>query len=461
MNQDNWSETLASLISKFTPKQDVARFRNDYSAVLQTIEPREKVSNIRSALLTVRDQIEAWVASKDKCPCCALREWIRLSEGVSTFAPSTFLVTLAKKIPAMGPGDADWQQVFFNTKNKAVLSTFIDRRFVSTRDLESWVTSRLKEAYQLPILDLAIEKNAFSDWASLLSGCMQWGGRQVTLLNRERLLVFCYSSVLSPSADVEFIKFLLRTKESRRGVFLALIEELATGVRFTELLSQEFLRQQRAKSDVSDMLADFVNVCVEQFRDTNPAVAGPALLLASLRLHFETNAKNSEECTRALALIGEAQTSFADSMLHSIAEDHTARYGTCYALLQGTEIHELTHRYLRSLRGQTDESATTGRRSEQMDQFLGKREVLEKVIQALDETEDNEALRDHLEVAMINLGVQSFGKPGEKVMLQSRLHRSRDPGLIPGDEVEIIREGRCLKQGDDMIILTKALVQEA
>lgn len=68
---------------------------------------------------------------------------------------------------------------------------------------------------------------------------------------------------------------------------------------------------------------------------------------------------------------------------------------------------------------------------------------------------------DSLEVAMFNLGVQPLGVVGERASFKSRMHEGVEAGLLPDDEVEIVKPGRRLGEDNDMVVLLKAVVRPA
>jgi len=461
MQESTWVDKLSTTISRFSPKQDVAKFRNDYSEAMRAIDSQGKGAQLRETLLDIRKTIEDWVTAKDKCPCCTVREWTRIYESMGNLVPPRLLIAILKKLPIMKPGDADWQPFFFQCKNKSVLAALVDRRLASHNDLGRWTAARLRDAYQLPVLDLAVEQNAITDWLELFDACVKWGERPSQLTSREQMIVQCFTRDPAVRLESEFLLFLIENREARNPIYTILAVDLASGVKFAKCVASAVVPKQKGDVNAADLCKGFIAACREQFRDTNRALPNSAVILASLRLHLETAQDESELRTQCIALLRDAETDLTTTMLQRIEEDPTTAFGACLALLHGIEIHGATHRYLQSLRHFSDDATAPAERSSQLDQHLGKREVLEKVLKAVDEADDYQTLKDHLETAFFNLGVRNHGTIGEQTSFDPRRHRSTEPGVSRGDKVEVVREGRCLGEGDEMIVLSKALVSES
>ena len=169
MAKATWPQQLARTISKLAPRSKVAQFREDYAKTIRSIKVEGK-SDFCELLLEAGPFIESWVVEEDKCPCCALREWSKFYDDASAELPLNVLTAIAKKLPQTKPGAANWQSFFFRCTQKAILATLFDRRMVSKGLLLTWVADKLKEAYSMPLLDLAIDHDAVEDYRALWNG---------------------------------------------------------------------------------------------------------------------------------------------------------------------------------------------------------------------------------------------------------------------------------------------------
>lgn len=130
----NWSVQFTKLLAKFSPKTNLAEFRNEYSEVLKGVDGNDLPSK-RELLNTVRPAIEKWVTDDGYCPCCAEREWVEFYEKAGKSLPTDVLVGIAKKLPVIGSKRKDWKSFFYSCSQKNLLAAVVDRRVVSRTSL--------------------------------------------------------------------------------------------------------------------------------------------------------------------------------------------------------------------------------------------------------------------------------------------------------------------------------------
>lgn len=450
MTKPAWPERLAKTISKFSPKANVAQFRDEYAEIVRTV-PDDKKSNAREVLLEVRSAIESWVTEEDKCPCCALREWTKFYDAAGSM-PVSLLIAIAKKLPQAKSGTVDWQPFFFSCRHKALLTTLFDRRMVAKGHLQAWVSDKLRDAYPLPVLDLAIDNDAVGDYRGLWSGSLKWGNRPAGLQCQEEILAACYAREPVGSLDKDLSSYLVDNPKSRGPFYKAVLRHPMLYLRLAELLA--------SMSGDGSLVDEFVKACGDELRNASSATSRAALALASMRLFVAARAEAQDKSAPASAVVAAASKHAASEALRHVEEDTSSKHGANFSLLSAIDLHDIVHGHLKSLSTATADSSGPAERSSQYERHLGKKEVLDKVLGAMNESTNDESLRDGLEVSLFNLGVRPLGKPGQATEFDSRLHEAEKSGIVPGDKVEIVEPGRQLGKDADMLVLSKAIVRE-
>ncbi len=466
MSNIGWSERLAKVVSKFNAKSNVAQFREDYSSAVRTIQADAKDTPIIDVLDLLRKAIESWGTATDKCPCCALREWSQIYDGLSKLADSDLLLVIAKKLPAIKPGTVDWQPFVFQCRKKPVLFALHDRRFIAKADLQSWITKRLDEAYKLPVLDLAVEIDAVADYQQLWTAILTMGERPVGLISREQILFRCFLRVPSDWGNSAMLEYLLRNKAGRREIISTALHSPDQAIRLAECLALFFAGNRPPSKKAGDeeesfneVVTAYAAMCESRLATANEDSSGAAVGLSALRLHVAAFEGHGQQNSRASAELKRASVEVATAALRRTEEDPSSPSGVVFALIRGVELYDITHSFLRSLPTRPTGAGATAGRSADYERYLGKKEVIERVLHALENAERGKSLVDSLEVAMFNLGVRPLGVVGEKASFQSRMHEGVEAELLPGEEVEIVKPGRRLGEDSDMVVLVRAVVR--
>jgi hypothetical protein len=125
--------------------------------------------------------------------------------------------------------------------------------------------------------------------------------------------------------------------------------------------------------------------------------------------------------------------------------------------LRGSELHEVSLAHVRG----TARAGEVGSRSWEVtyESYLGKKAVLEQVISAIDRLQLEGEIRDELDVVLFNCGVRPLGAIEERVAFQPRIHEATQPGILPGEDVQIVQPGSQLGDGEQALVLTKARVR--
>jgi len=455
MTKASWLPPLTKAVSQLSPKSDLAQFRNEYSEIVRSIKDDPK-NKYREILIEAGPLIESWVTQEDKCPCCALREWSNFYEKAARVLPLDVLVLFAKRLPQMKPGAVDWQPFFFDCRHKSILVAIYDRKFIGKANLQSWIADKLQSAYLLPVLDVAIENDAIPDHRALWNGCIKWGDRPTGLYSREELLAVCLSRAPAGTLEKELNLFLFDNRSARRRLFTAALGLPPSSVRLAEILASS---AGTDRSDSDSLINDFVDACTEHARIVTADLPHVTLTLASLRIFLAAKGGGRTQIGDRIKLVDAASMQLASRMLSEVEEDPSSQCGVCVSALSAIQLHDIVHRHLNSLATASSNTSGPADRSSKYERHLGKKEVLDKVLNALVESADAESLRESLEVALFNLGVRPLGNVGDRTKFESRLHDCQESGVVPGDVVEIITAGRCLGKGEELLVLVKAKVR--
>ena len=328
--------------------------------------------------------------------------------------------------------------------------------FVAKTTLQSWIADKLPSTYSVPVLDVAIENDAIPDHRALWNGCIKWGDRPAGLYSRDELLAVCFSRAPAGTLDKELNSFLSDNKSARRRFFKATLGLPPSSVRLAEMLASSVGTD---RSDGDSPINDFVEACTEHARLATTDLPHVTLTLASLRLFLAAKGGGRSQVSERLKFVETASMQLATQMLSQVEEDPSSQCGVCLSTVSAIQLHDIVHRHLTSLTTASSNASLPADRSSKYERHLGKKEVLDKVLDALDESTDADSLRESLEVALFNLGVRPLGSVGDKTKFESRLHEGQESGVVPGDAVEIVNAGRCLGKGEEMLVLVKAKVR--
>lgn len=455
MTRAAWLQPLTKTVAKLSPKSDLAQFRNEYTEIVRSIKDDGKTRN-QELLLEAAPIMESWVTQEDKCPCCAVREWSTFYEKAAGELSLDVLVLIAKKLPQIKTGAVDWQPFFFSCRQKPVLVALYERRLVGKANLRLWVGKTLQNAYELPVLDVAIDNDAIPDYRALWEGCMKWGERPAGLYTREELLALCYSREPAEALDKKLYSFLFGNASAREPFFKAALSFPQLYLRVAEMLASAV---DPDRSDDHGLINDFVTMCAAPDRAPNADIARICLALASLRLFLAARDSGRGHLREPTSIVDGASMQLASTALTQIEEDPSSQSGACISVLSAVQLHDIVHSHLKSLASFSSDTAAPADRSSKYERHLGRKEVLDKVLAALHESTDHVSLRHLLEVALFNLGVRPLGNVGDRTKFEARLHEAEESGIVPGDMIEIVDAGRCFAKGDETFVLTKAKVR--
>jgi hypothetical protein len=244
-------------------------------------------------------------------------------------------------------------------------------------------------------------------------------------------------------------------------VFAALFDSPADVIRLTSCLAQHLstpksIRKKRGASEgVATVFRDFLRYCHSWLDGAGNNLTQAALSIAGTRMSLAAQRLDAD----IASAVADASVEFADLVLQHTEEDVTSNYGSCYLVLRGAELHTIAHRFLRSLASGASEEQSLNSRSTLYERHLGQKEVLEHMVNALDQTDDDKHLRGQLEVALFNAGVRPLGQVGEIEPYDFRLHKAESSQFQKGDSVRIVKAGRGIGQGPEILVLSKALVE--
>jgi len=450
------AKKLAALIGKLTPSSDIAKFRNEWRDEVDGVSDEE-----RPALVDARSLVERWAAQVDGSEE-ALREWSDFYLRTRSVLPRAIRIACLGKLPVSAQGVAAWRDFLVNCTEVDIVRTALRNRHFARKDVRNWLTDSPNAFGSSALLDFAIESGLVKNWKDVWDICARLNARPSSLLQKSDLLVACYSHWSGKDADTALANFMEGAPETCAALLPLLIANSRVAIRIAQLFAGIAATSALDAKDLP-CLSAFVTHCSQRVVAVNDAntSAIAALAFSTFRLRLvEATCEAKIELNPSIeSLTSAAAVGLSRSILQSIEENASAPVSSVFLLLSGRELFKSAIEHVKSVSNAgSSQKALTGRDAS-YEQHLGKKSVLLDVISVIDRLSPDGRLRDELNAVLFNSGVRPVGTAGELIAFDPRLHSPLEPGILPGEQVQIAKAGRRLGEGQNSLVLTKARVR--
>ena len=454
-----WQTRLSRLIKNFGPSQDAASFRSDYQKVLNDA-PSEQAE----LLAPVPELLEKWCSTSPPHPAEAQRQWQVFYESGKDRLPSVILEALLRRFPKGKPGEQHWDRFLLECRKAPLVEALWSAHVVGGQDLNRLARSKPSEFYQSAALDVLVKRGALRDAVTVLTESSAAADRAPGLLRRDQFVAEWYLSARGPKSDEQLSSILLASPQIADSVLALLLDQRPRACQFCQYLMSE-RRKREKKTSVSRrdridlLLVQWLGQCdTELEKPTSPRHMTASLLIGVMLLALmiePDQARTAEDSNLMMAIRNLAKkVSLLALRAH---EEHQPK--SAVVAIQSHDLYHTVQEYLANLQAGTSKGDETPERATRYQRYLGRKEAIEQVLQALHSSSADGGIRDTLEAALYNLGVRSLGTIGATASFNFREHESDTPGTTDGESVVIISAGRILGDANDRIVLVRAKVQ--
>ena len=454
-----WETRLNNLIKKHNATIDGAAFRNQFRDL--TAEAARRLPAGSLELLTqIRDVLEQWVASDPPPPSTARDQFLQLLRDARGNVPDSTLYALARRLPNSAE-PSDWTSFILQSRDAQLMRIFLNTGVIRAETLRTLAQERPEELYLSAGLDALLERNTVAQLPGIWRECEKGAARPPSLLPREAVVVRLYANSTKEQADSQMLALLVRRTVDQKAVFELLLDDQSSALRLCRYLlfghSTKRVKPERATA-VSNLLTNWLQVCdIASGAKSKQTTA--TLVAALIRLAgFEYSEAPSVSGPWAAA----AQMT-EKAILRVLQDDDTSSRDATQTIftITGRELHWLLQQHLNRVPQNTIADGVPHNLAAKHERYLGSKEVIVQVLNALDEVPASGALPDALEVALFNCGVRALGDVGATTQFNPHWHQADAPGILSGEPVVIARPGRMLGRQDDGVVLRKAIVRRA
>jgi len=466
MMPDEWVMRLCTLVRRYKPGDGLTSFRNDYSSILERATRAGAITkDDTELLLKARSHLEAWTSPKPPEPLEAYRQWMDLYETGRPWLPELVLQTLLGRFPKYRPGQVDWAPLVLGKPEKGLLSVLLARRLISPTELGRIAKAKPSEFYRSAALDVLVERRGRCPrmvWDAFSKG----EGRPADLLDAHEAFVRCFTADRSADATRWLVRFLANSPAVREPVLGSLLKSPDATFRLSRHLTLEHTtfggaKRRKPQDRAIDVLIDWLDTCKHALDDAGETAPTASIVVGLVR--FSASVDSDSLPARALAALpdgGRRLVEQAAVMALRRAEAQGGRGADSFVLVaSGNDLYQAVQEYLRMLPLGTGRGDDSPERALRFERYLGRKEVIQGLLSALEMGTGEGPLRDAVEVALYNASVRPYCDVGQEVSFDTHSHEPEVPGIVPGDPVLVTRPGRRLGAEEDAIVLVKARVK--
>lgn len=453
-----WVAQLERRIRKYDPAES-GRFRAEL-LILTSAEVGEGRMSPEQAtsLLPVSTLLAAWTGKVPPKPAASWRQWTEFWGSATEVMPSSVLDAVLAHYPKTGKGDANWEDFVLANGHTRLISTLLTRRFIASTDLIGLAKRQPAAFYRSAALDVLVERGAKCPrpvWDELARG----HDRPTGLLTAEGALVRVFAADASADGPKWLAGFLAASPRLHRVVLTALLTNRVGAFRLaTYLVSDGTKKANKKGEEFGAVLAEWLRICASTVGDSSEKanVASFILGLSQVVALVDPKGRPARTVTELSAVLNPAAERLALRALEDAegggkVEDRTL-------LVRGNQLYAAVQQYLKKLPVGVAGELETPERSLRFERYKGRREVIQGLLGALDAATAGDTMRHAVEAVLFNVGVRSYGEIGDVVAFDSHLHDTDSSGVVPGAPVKVVRAGSRFGDGDDGMVLRKAIV---
>lgn len=451
---------LLELFATLSSKSDLSQFRSEYRDIVRRLPDACRVF-----LTRVQDTLVDWGSRIDHDPQAVLEQWRAIDDDEFDHLPAALQMLLFRFMPKSKLTLDQWRGFLVECRNTKLIEALLKLRMIGKKDLRAWMASELESFSQSAALDFAVREHLLKPSGKLWLEIAELKARSVPLISRNELLVSIYERWKESHAD-RALTALLSTDsdEASTALLSVLLDYPLSAARFVRFLASELGRQNSADSAFERVTNLFAQLCVDTLTGTNDAshLERAATAFGLLRLTYDLARLKSgkPELNSSVELtLRKSAAAIANFSARRMEENPAAPQSSAFLTLRGGELAVVLRGHMESMPSAQTSYEDVSDGKTQYQRYLGQRDILNDLVNLLDEAEEGVDLRVDLEVLLINSGVSPIGESGVLAKFDPRIHRSITSGVLPGDEVEIVRTGHQFGFEAEAIVLSKAVTK--
>ena len=452
-------DRIRSLIKSYRGGRD-STFDTEYKQILTEGARAGDLSAAEvEALEEMRGYLERWYAEPTTTGNDAIGEWQTLRDRIKSRVPSALVETLLSHLPASISKSLDRRRLVLELADRNVLGLLIKHKLLKTSDLTRVAKDDPEAFYRSPGLDVLLENRVTAPRA-IWSRLAEWEDRSPGLVSGAEALAESYLADNSADASNWFLSFLAEHPNLRSAVLMQLLRDQPAFERFVRALSNpDFARKgkkrKQTESHIETLLPSFVGLCarvIEEGKQSAPSArwALGLLTIAALSPAASVSPETMEVLEQASATITGPYV--IDLLRSSDGKTWTKKLAV---VVMSDVLHESIQSYLQHLPSGGADSSTL-ERAARFQRYMGRKEVIQEVLPLLDKKDGVPPTLQELDAALFNVDLRPLGMSDGIDTFASRRHEPLTPGIVPGDQVKIVRSGWQLGEGEDAIVLRKA-----
>lgn len=461
MISENLAKKLALLLGLYKPGQKKPNVRDGYAAAVTEALAKGTISENDAELLTkLRLNIETWSSEQPPAAQTAYAEWVDFNNAANTKVPIVLLQALLSQFPKGEPNEVDWTNYILESADQNVVNTLVKRHLVTPSALKSIAKKEPARFYASAGLDALLARNVSPPraiWREFAIG----RDRPKNLIEPHDALVRSFAYDRSTDSSKWLVRFLGETPAIRRAVLSTVMRTPASAFKLARQLTLDVAAsvKRKTESPATSLFVDWLKVCKTLVDQKSNDAATAMLVIGLFRLAASVGPSQiPKSASDALWSYSQSPTESATLAALELAEaEDVSSVDQRVLVVRGGELYRSVQAYLEGLSVGVKGEDPSGR-GDRFERYRGRKEVIDGLLSALNEEVTGASLRDAVEVALFNAGVQPHGSIGEEVSFDHNLHQPDVSGILPGDRVQIVAPGRILGGVEKGLVLSRARV---
>lgn len=409
--------------------------------------------------------LESWIGDAPSSGSEALERWINLLNAGRRRLPSVLFQVLLTKLPKLAPKSFEWAPLLLEKPDKELLEMLLDRHIMKATDMVRVAKARPTDFYRSFSLDLLLERRRpipRTVWGALATD----EDRPEGLLSAEEALAESFAVDASADACKWMTMVLAKNPRLRQPILTHLLRDPPAALRLVRYLSAMGMsldgkRKRPEQVVLATIIADLLPLCesavVDGKRTANIAkVLCETLLLSASAMPSSMSEQSRLVIEEVSTRLFTANLARALRILENHPSDSLARE---VVALRVHDFYAAVQVYLRGLTQGSADQEGSPERALRYERYLGRREVLEGLLTAVNDLTGESRERDAIEAVLFNAGVRPLGASEGVASFDPHLHEPISPGILPRDPVTIVRPGWCVGVDESLVVMQKATVK--
>ena len=461
------TDRIRALLKSYRPERQ-AEFRQEFGKEISKARSRDRLTPEDVERLTAsRQLVESWYGEGAPGAKVALAQWLEFYEAQKGQLSERIIEVLLGKVPKATAKEIDWQSLLLGAADRRLVEMLVRQKVLKAGDIIRVAKANPKEFYRSPALDALLEAGKPVP-RIVWKGLEDSDQRPAGLESRDEALATSFSLDAGNDAVRWFTSFLAVNHAWRRGILKQLLREAGAALRLTRGITAMGMtatgtRKKAEQSTVEQIVSDLLPLCEEAIAEQKQTAGLAATIISLLNVSFDAAPEGATDRARqdVSETAGRVLRPLVTKALQ--AADSGNRPDTTSEVL-GLSVGDLyvaVQDYLGQLMQSEDTTDGAAGRGERYERYLGRREVLERLLPLMDLPSTASAERDAIEAVLFNAGVRPMGLSGDTATFDEYSHEALDEGILPGEPVIVVHAGWSLGTGGARLVLKKAQVRAA